>query len=135
MTRQAGIGRAELEILRYVADHHPVTSREVADHIAQTKGHTRSTVVNVMERLRAKGYLTREPGEKGVFRYSPSAPKARLLQNLVRDFVDQMLGGSLQPFVTYLAEDAQVSDDELRDLKRLVEALDQERRGGGGAAQ
>ena len=46
------------------------------------------------------------------------------MQGLVRDFVRNTLGGTLSPFVAYLAEDAEVSTDELDDLKRLVEELD-----------
>ena len=32
---------------------------QVADHVRAAKGHTRTTVLNVMTRLVAKGYLTR----------------------------------------------------------------------------
>ena len=123
MRLPASIGRAELEILRYIMDHHPATVREVADHLAQTKGHTRTTALNVMERLRQKGYLTRRK-EGGSYEYSPSLSKAQLSRSLVRDFVDQVLGGSLEPFVAYLTQEAQVSDAQLQELKQLVRELD-----------
>ncbi|HEV8540931.1 MAG TPA: BlaI/MecI/CopY family transcriptional regulator, partial [Verrucomicrobiae bacterium] len=86
MREQPNIGRAEMEILQYVTEHHPVSVREVADHSAATKGHVRTTVLNMMERLRTKRYLTRKK-VGGVFQYSPSVPKRELLRNLVRDFV------------------------------------------------
>ncbi len=117
------IAPAELEILRYILDHHPITVREVADHVADTKGHTRTTVLNVMERLRRKGYLTRAQ-EGGLYRYSPSAPKLQMQQDLVRNFVAQALGGSLEPFMAYLTQEADVSDAELADLKQFVDGLD-----------
>ena len=59
MRRGADLGQGQIEILRYVQDHHPVTVRQVAEHLARTKGLTRTTALNVMERLREKGYLTR----------------------------------------------------------------------------
>ncbi len=93
MRKSHNIGRAEMEVLHYVADHHPVSVRQVADHVAATKGHVRTTVLNVMERLRRKRFLTRQKVE-GIYQYSPSIPKRELLQNLVRDFVDRALGGS-----------------------------------------
>ncbi len=117
------IAPAELEILRYILDHHPLTVREVADHIADTKGHTRTTVLNVMERLRRKGYLTRAQAG-GLYRYAPSAPKLQMQQDLVRNFVAQALGGSLEPFMAYLTQEADVSDAELADLKQFVDGLD-----------
>ena len=53
------IGQAELEILRYIQERHPVTVRQVADHVSETKGHVRTTVLNVMTRLVRKRYLVR----------------------------------------------------------------------------
>jgi predicted transcriptional regulator len=122
MPRPPGIGQAELEILHYIHDHHPVTVRDVAEYVSRTKGHTRTTVLNVMARLVRKGYLTRRKAE-GVYRYEPRVPKGDLMRGMVRDFVERALGGSLSPFVAYLAEDADVSDDELRELKQLVRDL------------
>ena len=129
MARRPNIGRAELEILHYVHDHHPVTVRDVADHVSKTKGHARTTVLNVMARLSRKGYLTRKRVE-GVYHYSPRVPKAQLLRSLVSDFVDKALGGSLSPFVAYLAEDARVSEQELEELKRIVSELEPQRGSG-----
>src|SRR5688500_7033169 len=101
MKGSPNIGRAELEVLRYVAEHHPVSVREVAAHAAKTRGHVRTTVLNVMERLRKKGYLNRRKID-GIFRYAPSVPKSDLFRNLVRDFVEKTLGGSVSPFMAYL---------------------------------
>jgi len=125
MARKAGLGRAESEVLRYISDHHPITVREAADHFAETRGQTKTTILNVMERLREKGFLIREPVE-GIFRYSPSQPKNRMLRDLVRDFVDEMLGGSLEPFTAYLAENPPVSDEELARLKATIALLEQD---------
>src|SRR5215203_2203740 len=70
MPSPRSIGRAELEILNYIHDHHPVPVRQVAEHVSATKGHTRTTVLNVIARLCGKGYLTRKR-VGGVYHYSP----------------------------------------------------------------
>jgi len=123
MALRSRIGRAELEILQYIQDHHPLTVRQVADHVAATKGHGRTTVLNVMTRLVKKGYLSRRK-EQGVFHYAPRVAKGTLLRNLVRDFVDKALGGSTSPFVAYLAEDANLSPQEIQQLRQLVKELE-----------
>ena len=120
--KEKKVGRAELEILHYVQDYRAVTVRDVADHFAEARGHVRTTILNVMERLRKKGFLTRKKVE-GVYRYEPRVGKADLLQSLVRDFVEKTLGGSVSPFVAYLSREARVSDDELRELKEAVDEL------------
>jgi predicted transcriptional regulator len=123
MSRSPNIGRAEMDILQYVAEHHPVTVREVADHVAETKGHVRTTVLNIMERLRQKGYLRRKKAD-GIFQYSPTVPRTDLLRNLIRDFVDKTLGGSVSPFVAYLAQERNLKDTEIAELKKIVRDLE-----------
>lgn len=127
MPRKATIGRAELEILQYVQDHHPISVRDVADQIGQEKGVVRTTVLNVMSRLVSKGYLTRRK-EGGVFVYSPRVPKPQLLRTLVKEFVDRALGGSVSPFMMYLVEEADLDAAELEQLKQIVRTLESQPR-------
>jgi predicted transcriptional regulator len=128
--RLRNIGTAELEVLNYIQDRHPLTVRQVAEHFAREKGHVRTTTLNVMGRLVRKRYLTRRK-VGGVYEYSPRMPKGELLRGLVGDFVDRALGGSLSPFVAYLANDAQLSDDDLAELRRIVDGLEAQSREGG----
>jgi predicted transcriptional regulator len=120
--KEQKVGRAELEILHFVQDHHPVSVRDVADHFAEARGHVRTTILNVMERLRKKGFLTRKKAG-GIFQYQPRVGKADLLRSLVGDFVEKTLGGSLSPFVAYLSRDANLSEKELSELKQVVSGL------------
>ena len=114
---------AEWEILQYISEHHPVTAREVADHFATTREWARTTVLTMIERLRNKGYLTRD--ESGsIHRYAPSGPRNDLMQNLVRDFVEKALGGSVSPFVAYLGKKQNLSAEEIESLRQIVRELD-----------
>jgi predicted transcriptional regulator len=116
------LGEQELEVLRFVADRAPVSAREVAEQFAETQGLARTTVLTVMERLRKKGYLTRKR-RQGVFHYSPRVPQSDVLQGLVRQFVEKTLAGSVSPIVAYLVKSRQLSEEELRELQRLVDEL------------
>ena len=100
----------------------PVTVRDVVESFGEPRGLARTTVLTVMERLRIKGYLTRQK-EQGGFQYKPSVPKTELMHNLVEDFVKKTLGGLVSPFVAYLSDSKRLSDEEIADLKRLVEKL------------
>lgn len=124
---KASLGPLETEILRYIGEHYPISVPEVANHVAETTGHARTTVLTVMDRLRRKGFLIRKTMD-GVYRYSPKVPNQELLRGLVKDFVDTTLGGSVSPFVAYLAEGEAISEDDLKLLKRLVRDI--ERKGG-----
>ncbi|MBL9126261.1 MAG: BlaI/MecI/CopY family transcriptional regulator [Verrucomicrobiales bacterium] len=118
------LGLAEMDVLRYVAENAPVTVRDAADHLADTKGQVRTTVLNSMERLRRKGFLRRRKVD-GVFQYWPVDGKGPLFQRLLKGFVDAAFGGTSAPLVTYLAESGEVSEDELKVLRRCAERLDE----------
>ena len=126
---KAPLGPTEIEILRYIGDHHPITVGEMAEYVAQTTGQARTTVLTVMERLRRKGYLTRKR-VKGVYRYCPKVANDDLLRGLVANFVGTTLGGSVSPFVAYLSEGGPISDGDLDTLKRLVSEMEDQRKGG-----
>jgi predicted transcriptional regulator len=121
--RKEALGPLELDVLRYVADHGPVSVREAADHFAEASGHARTTVLTVMERLRAKGYLSRRKGG-GLQRYIATAAKADVLQGIIADFVDGALGGSVSPFVAYLLRSRELNGDEIRKLEQLLKRME-----------
>lgn len=123
------LGHLELDVLQYISDHYPASVREVATHFADTSGQARTTILTVMERLRAKGHLTRRK-VGGLHRYTPTIPKAELLHRMVGDFVDEVLDGSVSPFVAYLTQSSLLNDDEVRKLSQLLKRIEsREQRG------
>ncbi len=120
---KASLGSTEIEILRYLGDQAPLSVGAVADHFAETSGQARTTILTIMERLRKKGYLTRKQ-IKSVFHYSPKVSKQDLLQGLIKKFVDTTLAGSVAPFVAYLSESGPISEQDLKQLKKLVRDLE-----------
>jgi len=123
------LGDQELRVFRYVADRAPVSVSEVAGDFGERLGLARTTILTVMERLRQKGYLKRRKLD-GAYRYSPAIPKRDVVRSLVRDFAERVLAGSPQPFVAYLAEDADLSDAEVQQLGELVRGLEKRRKRG-----
>lgn len=123
MENRPDVGDQELEVLKYVSDHAPITVRATAEQFGEPRGLARTTILTVMERLRKKGYLARHKNG-GSFEYTPSIAKTDVLRGLVQDFVEKTLAGSLTPFVAYLADNHRVSASELDALKKLVEEMD-----------
>lgn len=119
------LGDQELQVLRFVSDHGPISVREVAERFGESQGLARTTILTVMDRLRKKGYLTRTQVE-GVFVYVAVQEKTRLMSEVVGEFVSNTLGGSVSPFVAYLAENKQLTPEEIAQLRALVEELDDE---------
>lgn len=119
------IGRVELEVLQYVVEHNPIRVKDVADYMAEASGQARTTVLTVLERLRTKKYLTRKK-IGGVNHYAPTVNKSEFVQELIGDFVDGVLKGSVSPFVAYLNQNSDLTTEESRQLAELVAKLDQQ---------
>jgi predicted transcriptional regulator len=112
----------ELRFLRFVAAHGPVSSAGVAEELGAKLGLTRSSVLTVMERLRRKGHLRRRRVD-GIYLYSSTLPLDRLERASVGQFVERSLGGSVLPFAAWLSERAQVTEEELAELRAMVAKL------------
>ncbi|MEM9643650.1 MAG: BlaI/MecI/CopY family transcriptional regulator [Planctomycetota bacterium] len=120
------LGRLQAEVLRYVAENPDVSVAEVASHFASKSGKARTTILTVMEKLREKGYLTRRQRD-GRFAYAPKRAANEVLNGIIKQFVDETLGGSVSPFVNYLSESGDLTGEELSELKNLVHRLESDR--------
>jgi predicted transcriptional regulator len=125
----SSIGDQELSLVRHIADGGGATVGEVVSAYGEPRGLARSTVLTMMERLRRKGFLTRRLVE-GVYRYHARHTSAELTQGAIRRFVERSLDGSVAPFVAYLSESTDLSDEDLRELRAAVARLESDRRKG-----
>lgn len=116
----------ELDLLRTLAESDGLTVREMADRFGQEHGYARTTVFTLLERLRKKEYVTREARDGG-FVYTSALSQSELMRSVVGKFVRRALGGSVSPLVSYLVEQGELSDEELRRLQGLVEQLKEKR--------
>ena len=100
---------------------------EAVEQFGSERGLARSTVLTMMERLRKKGHLGRRLLD-GIYRYRARTSSADLLKGAVRHFIEGKLNGSVSPFLAYLSESEDVSDEELRELEGLVARLNAAKR-------
>jgi predicted transcriptional regulator len=121
------IGDQELALLRFIGERGQVSVAEAVEGFGEPRDLARSTVLTMMERLRKKGHLGRRRVE-GVYRYAPRTAAGTTVRQRVQTFVERTLGGSITPFVTYLAERERLSDEELDELETLLTRLQQRRR-------
>jgi predicted transcriptional regulator len=121
MTRTT-VGERELALLRHIADRGAMSVAEAVEQFGSERGLARSTVLTMMERLRKKGHLGRRLLD-GIYRYRARSSSADLLKGAVRHFVESKLNGSVSPFLAYLSDSKDVSDEELRELEGIVARL------------
>ena len=122
------VGDQELTLLRWVAERGPVSVGEAAEAFGAPRGLARSTVLTMMERLRAKRRLNRRR-VGGVYLYRSPQGAEQVLRGAVSRFVEGTLDGSVSPFVRYLAEADDLSEEEVAELREVAARL-RPRRGG-----
>ena len=120
--RKPSIGDQELALLQHIDESGAASVGEVAASFGEPRGLARSTVLTMMERLRSKGYLKRKQ-LRGMFRYSIATGPGEAMRSAVGSFVEKTLSGSVSPFVAWMSERAEVSDDEQAELEALVSQL------------
>jgi predicted transcriptional regulator len=121
---QPTVGGAELRLLNYVSEHEPITVREVSDSLGAELGYVRTTVLQMMERLRKKGLLEREK-VSGLYRYRSAKSRASVMKSVIDRFVNNSLGGSVSPLILYLSESKGISDEDAAYLNRLIDQLEE----------
>ena len=126
--RNKSVGDQELALLQYLAEQGELSVGKLAAAFGEARGLARSTVLTMMERLRAKAYLKRRQVDGGVYRYSTTARQDDVVRNAVGSFVEKTLQGSVSPFVAWMSQRTEVSDSELAELEALVATLQSKRK-------
>jgi predicted transcriptional regulator len=120
---QPPLGELELGVLQFVSHDPPKSVREVLTQYGEPRGLARTTILTVMERLRTKGYLERNQVD-GLYSYSPGQEQSEVMEGIVQNFVERTLGGSLQPFLAYLASSRGLTNEEIAKLNELVDKME-----------
>jgi predicted transcriptional regulator len=122
--KQKNLGELELLILKTVWDTPDCTVQEIADVVNLQRAVARTTVLTVMQRLQAKGFLKRRK-KKGIYRYSPTKERNNVLSGVIGQFVDRMLDGSSAPFLAYMADNEDLTEEQATQLRDIVEQLEE----------
>jgi predicted transcriptional regulator len=128
IVKRKSIGDQELALLLQIDQLGDASVGEIAAQFGESRGLARSTVLTMMERLRAKGYLRRRRSE-GVYRYFTTTGERDVVHEAVGSFVERTLQGSVSPFFAWMSRRGRVSDEELAELERLVEKLQSTKKG------
>ena len=118
---------AELEVMKVLWSRDGLSAREIHDELGERLQWAYSTTRTTVERMVRKGLVEKSPFH-GLHIYRASVSRATGLARLVRDFARDVLESSHVPIVSLFADSGTLSDDELDELRRL---LDREENGGG----
>ena len=118
----------ELEILKVLWRIGSATVRQVRDELAAVRDLAYTTVMTVMTIMDGKGYVTRvKDGRSFVYRALYHEKKAS--KNMLQDVVDRVFGGSTTAVMQHLLETSDLDDDELKQIRSLINRKAREKSG------
>lgn len=111
---------AELAILRVLWERGPSTVRQVHEAFAGTRDTGYTTTLKLMQIMADKGLVVRNETAR-THVYSAVAGETQTQKQLIKDLVDRAFGGSAAALVLRALADDQTSDDERREIRKLID--------------
>jgi predicted transcriptional regulator len=123
--REAGeIGDAELQVLKELWDGGPMTVREVLTRLHE-KGRelAYTTVLTFLTRLEQKGYVASDK-DGAAYVYRPTVSRENVTRIRLKAVMSELFDGAAGPMVLHLLKSERLTEDEVAELRRLIEELD-----------
>lgn len=113
---------AELEVLQALWDLGQGTVRDLLGHFpGGDRAYT--TVQTLVSRLEAKGYVASKKDGRALV-YTPQVERDELLTAELADVASRVTGGRASPLVLNLVEHSNLTPDDLRELRTLLDRLE-----------
>lgn len=120
------VTKTELALLRVLWERGAATVRVLTEALyARAEAAQVATVQKLLERLRAKGYVTRDTGGRAHV-YAAAIGRDELIRHRLRQTAQDLCDSHMTPLLTQLVHTVQPSSKELRDLRSLLDALERE---------
>ncbi len=115
----------ELDVMSVLWDFGSATVADVRSRLADDLAYT--TVLTVLRTLEQKGYVG-HTGDGRAHRYRPLVKRETAGRTALRRLVHKVFDGSPELLMTQLVSDKQLTAEELRRLRRLLEERLRERK-------
>ena len=118
---------AELEILRVLWERGPSTVRHVHEALAGTRDTGYTTTLKLMQIMADKRLVDRDESSR-THVYTASMSAEHTQGQLLNDLVDRAFGGSAAALVLRALSTRSTSDDELREIRKLIDEAREDQR-------
>ncbi|MHC4477142.1 MAG: BlaI/MecI/CopY family transcriptional regulator [Planctomycetota bacterium] len=113
------LGRLELQIMNVVWERGNATVHDVKDAISKGRKPAYSTILTMMRKLEAKGYLEHAVRDR-TYVYRAVISRQQAEHGLIGELVERLFGGSASLLVSSLVEQNRVSEKELHEIQELI---------------
>ena len=122
------LGRVQTEIMDILWERGEATAREITDALSAKSTIAHSTVQTLLRELESKHAVAHEQRDR-TFVFKPIVRRQEVAETTTRELVSKLFKGSAYGLVSHLLKHEEISDDELKRLKELIESRSKENRG------
>jgi BlaI family transcriptional regulator, penicillinase repressor len=117
------ITEAESQVMEALWRESPLTAEDIAGQVATGRGWTESTVKSLLNRLLNKDAVSVER-EGRRYRYRPNLTRDDYLGTESQGLLDRLFDGNLAPLVSHLAQHRRLTEDDVAELRRIIDGID-----------
>jgi predicted transcriptional regulator len=111
----------EMQVLSVLWEHGPSTVRQILERLPDGKQRAYTTVLTVMQGMSRKGLVTHTQ-EGAAHVYQPAVQRGEVLRPVMRTLLRNVFGGDPSRVVQALLESTPVSDEEMKEIRKLINA-------------
>jgi BlaI family penicillinase repressor len=117
------ISTAESLVMEALWRREPLTAEEITAEIAEGQGWSEATVKTLINRLfRKKAVSAARDGRR--YLYRPMVSRTDYVEAESQGLLDRLFDGRLAPLVSHFSKTQKLGDEDLAELKRLIQELD-----------
>ena len=120
MAKTPQISDAEWEVMKVLWERGPLDAQQIVDAIAAANKWNPRTVKTLLNRLVKKNALAFEVAGRH-YVYRPKIAKDACVRRETRSFLSRVFDGAVAPALVHFIEQADLSPDEIRQLKQMLE--------------
>lgn len=120
MSNIPAISDAEYQVMKVVWVGAPISTNEVVEKLEKTTSWKPKTIQTLLARLVKKGALQYEK-EGRVFVYTPLVQEQDILEQESTTFLNRFYDGAVNSMIVNLVERDKFSENDLSELKRILE--------------
>ena len=125
---QIQLSDGEWKIMKVLWESSPRTLRELTDALDAETGWSRPTIHVMLRRLIAKGAV-RVDETKTIHAYDPCIRREDVAPAETESFLNRVYDGSVGMLLSALTERKPLSDEELAELRRILDDAEKKRKG------
>lgn len=114
------ISESEWLVMRVLWAKSPLTANEVVERLIGKTKWKPKTVKTLIDRLMKKGAVKFEK-EGRRYKYYPAVGRDECIATERKSFVRRVYGGTMKPMLAAFLEDAELSAEDISELKEILE--------------